>query len=46
MVGVPVESQLFLTLPFVGIGLVGYANLNLEASYAGFALTLQVGNLK
>jgi hypothetical protein len=29
------ESQLFLTLPFAGIGVVGFANLNLEGSYWG-----------
>ena len=45
-IGLPVESQLFLTLPFAGIGVVGFANITPEGSYLGAALALQFGNLR
>jgi hypothetical protein len=45
-IGLPVESQLFLTLPFAGIGVVGFANFSPEGSYWGAVVALQFGNLR
>jgi len=45
-IGLPVESQVFFTLPFIGIGLVGYGNINNVRSTWGFTVTLQFGNLR
>lgn len=45
-IGLPLESQVFLTLPFVGLGLVGMANINSERSTWGFTISLQFGNLR
>lgn len=44
-VGVPFEVQFFLKpIPYVGIGLIGLANLNLEAPAFGALLGIQIGN--
>ncbi len=43
---IPLESQLFLTTRYVGIGLILLANINLHQSYVGYLLSLQVGKLK
>jgi hypothetical protein len=46
-VGFPVEVQLFWTpTDVLGIGLIGLANFNSEASYAAGLLAIQVGNLR
>jgi hypothetical protein len=46
-VGIPIEGQLFLTPhSWLGIGLVGFANVNQERSFGGALLCIRVGNLK
>lgn len=45
-VGLPIETQLFMTLPSMGIGIVGIANINPKISYWGVALSLQFGALR
>ncbi|MFA6036602.1 MAG: hypothetical protein WC748_00605 [Legionellales bacterium] len=46
-IGVPFEAQLFWTPTDVfGIGVIGLANINSEASYAAGLLAIQVGNLR
>lgn len=46
-VGIPLEGQLFLRLlSFLGIGIYGFANLNLEKSFVGTLLCVQIGKLK
>jgi len=46
-VGIPVEAQLFWTpLAFFGIGLYGFANLNIEKSFVGALLCIQFGKLR
>ena len=46
-VGIPVEAQLFWTpLAFFGIGLYGFANLNIEKSFVGALLCIQLGKLR
>lgn len=46
-VGIPIEAQLFFTpFSFLGVGFYGFANLNLEKSFWGALLCLQVGKLK
>ncbi len=44
--GIPLESQLFLTTRYVGIGLLLLANINPHDSYVGYLLSLQAGKLK
>lgn len=45
--GIPAELQAFWT-PFskLGIGITLYGNLNLERSFAGMLISLQIGNLR
>lgn len=46
-IGVPIEIQAFLRpIRFFGIGLVGFASINAEDSFAGIALNVQWGKLK
>lgn len=45
-VGIPVESQFFLTSRSAGIGIVALANLNLKRSFYGAVLSVQFGNLR
>ena len=45
-IGVPLESQLFFTLPNLGVGLTGLLNLNPERTFWGAMLTLQFGELR
>ncbi|MHB2148479.1 hypothetical protein ACX8XP_05435 [Calditrichota bacterium LG25] len=46
-VGVPIETQLFWTpFSFVGIGIYGFANLNMEKSYWGGLFSIQFGKLR
>ena len=46
-IGIPIEVQLFWTpIPFLGIGIYGFANLNLEESFAGWLLCIQLGELR
>lgn len=46
-IGIPLEIQAFLT-PFthVGIGLIGFGNINSQSSFGGVMLALQLGTLK
>jgi len=45
-IGIPAEVQLFVTpTPYVGIGLIGFANANTASSISGVMLALQIGNL-
>ncbi|GAA5520856.1 hypothetical protein LQ318_03890 [Aliifodinibius salicampi] len=45
--GIPLEGQFFWR-PFgnVGLGLYGFANLNAEQTFAGLALSVQLGKLR
>lgn len=46
-IGLPVDAQLFLKpFPAVGIGLIAFANLNNEESFAGALFCLQIGKFK
>lgn len=46
-IGIPFEAQLFWRpLPFLGIGIYGFANVNPEEPFYGFALNLQIGKLR
>ncbi|VVC75520.1 hypothetical protein AQUSIP_08100 [Aquicella siphonis] len=46
-IGIPLELKLFLIpTPYVGIGVIGFGNLNTARSIAGVALGLQVGYLE
>lgn len=46
-IGVPLEAQLFWTpSSFLGLGLIGLANINSEASYVAGLVAIQVGDLK
>ena len=45
-VGLPLSVEGSLDSPRIGIGLAGFANLNLAESYAGLLLTLRVGRLR
>ncbi len=46
-IGIPVESQLFITpTPVVGLGIYLLANINNEANYVGLLLCLQFGKLR
>jgi len=46
-VGIPVESHFVWALSKkFGLGLILYANLNLEESFVGMAISLEFGNLK
>lgn len=46
-IGVPLEAQVFWTpTSFLGLGLIGLANINSEASYVAGLLAIQVGNLR
>ncbi len=45
-VGLPVELQLFVTpTPYVGIGIIGFSNVNSVKTVSGAVLALQFGNL-
>ncbi len=45
--GIPLESQLFWTpSSTLGIGIYGFANLNLEKSFVGALLCVQIGILR
>lgn len=45
-VGIPIETQLFLTLPNVGLGIVGMANINVKNTNWGVGLAVQFGQLR
>ena len=46
-VGIPLEVQTFWTpTKHVGVGLIGFADANLDGSFAGVTLALQFGQLK
>lgn len=46
-VGIPIEGQLVWTpLPFLGIGINAFANLNAEKSFIGALLRIQIGKLR
>jgi hypothetical protein len=45
-IGIPIETQLFLTGKHIGIGISGFANINSESSYFGALLFLQLGKLR
>lgn len=46
-VGLPLKAQLnWLPTSVLGIGLQGFANINPEQSFAGLALSLQLGKLR
>lgn len=45
-VGFPIELQAFLTpIKYVGVGLIGFGDLNAKRSFGGVALALQFGKL-
>ena len=45
--GIPIEVQLFSTpLSFAGIGIYGYANLNLKQPVVGVLICLEIGKLR
>ena len=44
-IGVPIELQIFFTLRFIGVGIYGFANINRDDPFIGFAFCLQVGLL-
>ncbi len=39
-------TQLFFTLPAMGLGVYGFANLNVEKPYYGFTFSFQLGKLR
>lgn len=44
--GIPIETRLFWTpLPFLGIGIYGFTDLNFEKSFLRALLCLQIGKL-
>jgi hypothetical protein len=46
-IGIPLEGQLFWTpTSFVGIGIYGFANMNLEKSFFGGLLCIQIGKIR
>jgi len=45
-IGIPIEIQLFLTSKWIGAGIYGFANLNLEQPVIGAAISLQFGKLR
>jgi hypothetical protein len=46
-IGIPIELQLFTTpLSFAGIGIYGYANLNLKHPSVGALICLELGKLR
>jgi len=45
-IGIPLEMQLFMISPYLGIGLDIFGNLNRERSYGGFLFCFQVGKLQ
>jgi len=46
-VGLPFETQLFWRpLRFLGIGVYGFANINSEESFYGYAVSIQIGKLR
>lgn len=46
-IGLPLEAQLFWTpTSFIGLGLIGLANINSEASYVAGLVAVQVGDLR
>ena len=45
-VGLPIETQLFLTWKHVGIGIYGLANINSKSSFAGGLICIQLGKLR
>ncbi len=45
-VGIPLETQLFWQCRHVGLGVTGFANLNLEHSYGGILFCIQLGKLR
>ena len=45
--GLPIETQLFWRpLRFIGLGLIGFGNINSKKSFYGYALSLQIGILR
>ena len=45
--GLPLEAQVFFKpIGIVGVGVTAFANLNRESSFAGFAITFQLGKLR
>lgn len=45
-IGLPIEMQMFVTLPAAGLGLVGIANINPKTTYWGAGVSLQFGTLR
>ncbi len=45
-IGVALESQLFLTLPGLGVGIYGYSNINPQTITYGFNIAVQMGKLR
>jgi len=45
-IGISVETQMFLTLPGLGIGIYGFGNLNRKWISYGFLVCLQLGKLR
>ena len=46
-VGIPFEGQIVWTpFPKIGVGVYGFANLNMEKSFAGALFGVQIGELK
>jgi hypothetical protein len=46
-IGLPLAARLSLhPLPFLGVGLYGFANLNSEESFGGAVVTVQLGRLR
>ena len=45
-VGLPIETQFFLTLKHIGFGIYGFANINSKSSFAGGLICIQLGKLR
>ncbi|MHA2284186.1 MAG: hypothetical protein ACXAC5_25385 [Promethearchaeota archaeon] len=46
IIGIALESQLFLTLPALGFGVYGYSNINPATVTYGFNIAVQMGKLR
>lgn len=44
-IGIPFESQLFISFNNIGIGIYGYANLNIQRPFIGVLFCLQFGKI-
>lgn len=45
-IGLALESQFFLTLPGLGVGINGYSNINPQTITYGFNIAVQMGKLR